>query len=83
MRAGLGVGFSIDATSSERSFAELALPVSVALFRTVEIVYRPLVALPLGGETKPVFGGERELAARFAPAPFELMLRFRIDALGW
>ncbi len=83
LRAGLGLGFSIDGTTSQRSFAELALPISFTLFRTIEIVYRPMMSVPVGGETTPVFGGERERSARFAVLPFELMLRFRIGALAW
>ena len=83
LRGGLGVGVTIDATTSARSFAELALPIGVTFFRTVELVYRPMLSVPLGSESSPVFGGERELATRPAVLPFELSLRYRIQALGW
>ncbi len=83
LRAGLGVGVTIDATASARSFAELALPIGVTFFRTIELVYRPMLSVPLGSESSAVFGGERELATRLAVLPFELSLRYRIEALGW
>jgi len=83
VRGGLGVGVTVDATASERSFVELALPIGVTFFRTIELIYRPMLSVPLGNEASPVFGGERELATRLAVLPFELSLRYRIQALGW
>jgi hypothetical protein len=83
LRAGLGFGVSVDATEACRSFAELALPVSVTFFRAFELVYRPMISLPLGSESWPVFGGERELGTRRALLPFEVMVRARIGALAW
>ena len=83
LRGGLGVGVTIDATASDRSFAELALPIGVTFFRTIELIYRPMLSVPLGSESSAVFGGERELATRLAVLPFELSLRYRIRALGW
>jgi hypothetical protein len=83
LRGGLGVGVTFDATASDRSFAELALPTGVTFFRTIELSYRPMLSVPLGGESSAVFGGERELAKRLAILPFELSLRYRIQALGW
>jgi hypothetical protein len=83
LRGGLGVGVTIDATASDRSFAELALPIGLTFFRTIELIYRPMLSVPLGTESSPVFGGERELATRLAVLPFELSLRYRIQALGW
>ena len=83
LRAGLGLGLTIDATTSDRSFAELALPLGVTLFRSIDVLYRPMLSVPLGRERSAVFGGERELATRLAVLPFELSLRWRIQALGW
>jgi hypothetical protein len=83
LRGGLGVGVTVDATASDRSFAELALPIGVTFFRTIELVYRPMLSLPLGSESSPVFGGQRELATRLAILPFELSLRYRIRGLNW
>lgn len=83
LRGGLGVGVTIDATASDRSFAELALPIGVTFFRTIELVYRPMLSVPLGSESSPVFGGQRELATRLAALPFELSLRYRIQGLSW
>ena len=83
LRGGLGVGGTIDATASDRSFAELALPMGLTFFRTIELIYRPMLSVPLGSESSPVFGGERGLATRLAVLPFELSLRYRIQALGW
>jgi hypothetical protein len=48
-----------------------------------EPVCRPMLSVPLGSETSPVFGGEREISTRLAVLPFELLLRVRIGALGW
>ena len=83
LRAGLGVGLTIDASAGHRSFGELALPISLTCFRTVELVYRPMLSVPLGSETSPVFGGEREISTRLMVLPFELLLRVRIGALAW
>ena len=83
LRAGLGLGLTIDATTSDRSFAELALPLGVSLCRSIEVVYRPMLSVPLGRERSAVFGGDRELATRLAVLPFEVSLRWRIQALGW
>jgi len=83
LRGGLGVGVTIDATASSRSFAELGLPMGATFFRTIELIYRPLLSVPLGSESSPVFGGQRSLATRPGVLPFELSLRYRIEALGW
>ena len=83
LRGGLGVGVTLDATASDRSFAEVALPIGVTFFRTIELVYRPMLSVPLGSESSPVFGGQRELATRLAVLPFELSLRYRIQGLSW
>jgi hypothetical protein len=56
---------------------------AVTLFRSLELVYRPMLSVPLGRERSPVFGGERELATRPAILPFELLLRYRMRALSW
>jgi hypothetical protein len=83
LRAGLGLGVTLDASDGHRSFVELGVPLAVALFRNFELVYRPMLVVPLGRETAPVFGGQRELATRLAFLPFEILLRVRIPALGW
>jgi len=83
LRGGLGLGITIDATQSYRSFAELAVPISLTFWRTLELVYRPMLSLPLGSETTPVLGGDRELSTRLAVLPFEVLLRVRINALAW
>ena len=83
LRAGLGLGLTIDTTEGFRSFGEFALPIGLTLWRTVELVYRPLLAVPLGRRSTAVFGGERELETRFGIMPFELSLRLYIGALGW
>ena len=83
LRGGLGVGITIDTSASSRSFAELAIPIGFTVFRTVELVYRPMLSVPLGSETSPVFGGESEISTRLTVLPFELMLRVRVNALGW
>lgn len=83
LRAGLGLGMTVDASAGHRTFVELGIPLSVALLRNFELVYRPMLVVPLGRETSPVFGGQRELATRLAVLPFEVLLRFRISALGW
>jgi hypothetical protein len=74
---------TLDASAGHRTFAELGLPLSVALFRNLELLYRPMLVVPLGSEASPVFGGQRELATRLALLPFEVLLRLRIPALGW
>ena len=83
MRAGLGVGVTFDASAGRRTFADLGIPLSITLFRNFEVLYRPMLSVPLGSETSPVFGGQRELATRLAFLPFELLLRVRIPALAW
>ena len=83
LRGGLGVGLTLDTSAVSRSFAELALPIGLTFFHTIELVYRPMLSLPLGSETSPVFGGERELSTRLALLPFDLLLRVRLGALGW
>jgi hypothetical protein len=83
LRAGLGIGVTVDATESRRSFAELGIPLSVTLVRTLELVYRPMLALPLGSDSSVAFGGSRDLSTRLAPLPFELVLRGRFGPLGW
>jgi hypothetical protein len=83
LRSGLGLGVTFDASAGHRTFLELGIPLAIALFRNFELVYRPMLVVPLGSETSPVFGGQRELATRLAFLPFELLLRFRIPALGW
>jgi hypothetical protein len=83
LRAGLGAGLTLDTSAGRRSFAELALPIGLTFFHTIELVYRPMLSLPLGSETSPVFGGERAISTRLAVLPFELLLRVRIGALGW
>ena len=83
LRAGLGLGVTVDATEDSRSFVELALPVSVTLFRAFEVVYRPMISVPLGSESWPVLGGERQLSTSLAVLPFEVLVRARIGALAW
>jgi len=83
LRGGLGVGLTFDSSAVSRSFAELALPIGLTFFHTLELVYRPLLSIPLGSETSPVFGGASEISTRFAVLPFDLLLRVRIGALGW
>jgi hypothetical protein len=83
LRAGLGVGVTVDATEDCRSFAELALPIGVTFFRAFEVAYRPMISVPLGSESWPVFGGERQLSTSLAVLPFEVILRARIGALAW
>jgi hypothetical protein len=51
LRGGLGVGVTFDATASDRSFTELALPIGVTFFRTIELSYRPMLSVPLGAFT--------------------------------
>ena len=83
LRAGLGLGITLDATSADRSFAEIALPTGVAFWRTLELTYRPMFSVPLGSESSTVFGGQRALATRSTFLPFELGLRVRFRALGF
>jgi hypothetical protein len=83
LRAGLGLGFTIDASGPDRSFAELAVPIGVTFFKIVEVVYRPFLALPTGGETVGVAGGSRTLSTRLMVMPFEVQLRIRIGGLSW
>ena len=83
LRAGLGFGVTVDATESCRSFAEIGIPISLTLSRAFELVYRPMLSMPLGSESSPVFGGDRELSTRLAVLPFEVTLRARIGALAW
>lgn len=83
LRAGLGLGFSADLSAAQRSFAELALPVSVTFWRTVELAWRPMLTLPLGSDTQAVLGGERALATRVEVLPFDVQLRFRLGGAGW
>ena len=54
----------------------LGLPMGVMFFRTIELIYRPMLSVPLGSESSPVFGGQRQLATRLAVLPFELSLRY-------
>lgn len=79
---GLGAGVVVDTGSVGRSSLELALPLGVR-FRSVELLYRPALALPLGAERSPVLGGDRELSARPGLVPFSLSLRFHLGALGF
>jgi len=81
-RGGLGAGLTVDATSSSRSFAALAIPFGVTFWNTLEVFYRPQLTLPLGSETATVFGGERQLSTRLSFLPFECGLRLRLTALG-
>ena len=60
MRAGLGAGLSLDTSAGRRSFGELALPIGFTFLHKIELFYRPMLSIPLGSETSPVFGGERE-----------------------
>jgi hypothetical protein len=83
LRAGLGLGITDDATAPSRSFAEIGVPLSVTFWRTAELLYRPALSIPLGSESSPVFGGERELQTRLAFLPFEIAVRVRVQALGW
>jgi hypothetical protein len=83
VRAGLGVGLMLDTSASDLSSAELAIPISVTLFHAIEIVYRPLLNIPLDHETSTVLGGESELSTRLTVLPFDLAVRIRITALGW
>ncbi len=83
LRAGLGLGVTVDATESFRSFAEIGMPISLTIFRAFELVYRPMISAPLGSDSSPVFGGDRELSTRLAVLPFEVILRARIGALAW
>lgn len=83
LRAGLGVGISANVSAAQRSFAELAIPVSVTFWRTVELAWRPMLSLPLGSDTQPVLGGDRALATRVAVLPFDLQLRFRLGGASW
>ena len=71
LRGGLGLGLTLDATSTARSFGELALPIALTFFHTFDLVYRPMLAVPLGSETSAVFGGQRQLSTRLAFVPFE------------
>lgn len=82
-RAGLGLGFTLDTAASQRSSVEVAVPVGVTLFHTVEIVYRPTLALPTGSEVTPVLGGSKTVSTRLTVLPFEVMIRVRIGGLGW
>lgn len=77
LRAGVGAGAVLDATATHRSYAELALPLSVTFAGAVELVDRPSVAVPLSHEAAPVFGGSRELSASPGVAPIDLHLRVR------
>jgi hypothetical protein len=83
LRGGLGVGLTVDANAGHRSFAEFAIPIGFTLFRTIDVIYRPMLSVPLASETSPVFAGERELATRLTVLPFELLVRIRVHALGW
>lgn len=83
LRGGLGAGVVVDLTRSAMSYAELAVPVGMTFFRAVELLYRPYLSLPLGGEDRAVFGGSRSLSAGTALVPFDLALRFRFRALGF
>ncbi len=71
LRAGLGLGFTLDASGPDRSFAEVAVPIGVTFFRLVEVVYRPFLSVPAGGETVGVAGGTRTLSTRLLVMPFE------------
>ena len=83
LRAGLGAGFTLDATGPRRSFADVGVPVSATLFQVVELVYRPMLTIPVSGETTTVLGGTSTLAASLAIVPFDVQLRFRIPPLGF
>jgi hypothetical protein len=83
LRAGLGLGLGLDATSAARSHLEFALPLGVTFFDLLEVVYRPFVSAPLGAERRAVFGGDRELFTSTGPVLFDVQLRVRLGRLGW
>ncbi len=83
LRAGLGLGTSIDTATSPWSLGEVALPLSVTFLDWVEVQYRPMISVPFGLQASPALGGTHEHSARLAVLPFEVALRVRISALGW
>lgn len=83
LRAGLGLGVVVDATRASMSYGELGVPLGATLFGAIEVVYRPYLGVPFGGDERAVFGGTHELSPSLAVVPFDLALRFRISALGF
>lgn len=83
LRTGLASGFAVDTTESYRSFAEIGLPLSITVFRAFELIYRPIISLPMGTQATTTLGGERELSTRLTVLPFEFILRARVGLLAW
>jgi hypothetical protein len=82
-RAGLGVGLAFELGRWSQSRAELGVPLSVTFGGVVELLYRPLLALPLGEEVQAVFGGERRSSAASGLVPLDLAIRLHLPALGF
>lgn len=83
LRGGLGVGVVVDATRSAMSYGEVGLPLGVTFWRTLELVYRPYLSVPLGSEDRTVFGGSQTRSASPELVPLELALRVRWARLGF
>jgi hypothetical protein len=83
LRAGLGAGFVLDATRLSSSFVELAVPLSLELWGTVELVGRPALAFGVAEEERSVFGGTQAIGPGVALVPLDFTLRFRLPALGF
>ena len=83
LRGGLGLGFAIDTAQPSSSQIELALALSVTLFKRVELAYRPYVSFPLGHSESELFGGKRELSANLGFVPIDFVLRGRFRSLAW
>ena len=83
LRAGLGLGVVVDGTRASMSYGELGVPLGATLFGAIEVVYRPYLGVPFGGDERAAFGGTREVSPALAVVPFDLTLRLRISALGF
>ncbi len=79
---GLAVAAHVNTGRLSHSYADVGLPLTARL-AFVELVYTPLLTMPLGRDTEPVFGGERSERMAVGIVPVQLDLRFRIDPLGW
>lgn len=80
LEAGLVFGANFNFTNSAGSFWEVSVPLGLRFKKSVELLYWPMLTLPLSAQTDDVFGGT--IAARVAPAvvPVGLVVRVSLRA---
>ena len=79
---GAGLGLRLDASQATRSRALVELPVGLR-WRAIELLYVPAVAIPIGSDDQPIFGGERRLSARGGVEWIRIELRVSVPGLSF